>query len=599
MRLGDFMRRLSPGSSEPLDLPRLRRTIFETILIIGVVTTGNVAVGTQQDFIRPDQLAWLRPVLIVWVLLHPLLWLVSRRASLAIASAAHIVGATFILSCVIRSVPFDPLTVAVVQFAFQGALVVEGMLLLPAGWFLVVAGLTSVAVAAQCALASARPEPLALLTATLPLGALFVMCAVASRLLDRFHARSLEYQNHLAGEAGRLEAEVQRRTEVIEKQRAQILQMQKLEAIGTLAGGVAHDFNNVLTAITALAGDLVTTAEPGGNVHQAARQIERAASQGSQLTRQLVSFARQGGKRSEPVEVASLAADLADLVARTFTKSIRVERRLSSNGACVLGDPVQLQQVLLNLAMNARDAMPDGGSLTLASEVRALSGPAPLALVGLAAGRYVVLSVCDTGTGIAPEVLPRIFEPFFTTKTGMGLAVVYGIVKEHAGAVEVESEPGRGTSFRVWLPALDEVAPPARAPALAPEPVPARAADVVRVLVVDDEDEVRAIALRVLGQLGFETDSARDGVEALERYRARRADVVLLDLAMPRMSGRECFASLKALDPEVRVVLVTGAADASVKALLTAGACRFLPKPWAVPELARTVEDVAGRRAGR
>ena len=128
MRLGDFMRRLSPGSSEPLDLPRLRRTIFETILIIGVVTTGNVAVGTQQDFIRPDQLAWLRPVLIVWVLLHPLLWLVSRRASLAIASAAHIVGATFILSCVIRSVPFDPLTVAVVQFAFQGALVVEGML---------------------------------------------------------------------------------------------------------------------------------------------------------------------------------------------------------------------------------------------------------------------------------------------------------------------------------------------------------------------------------------------------------------------------------------------------------------------------------------
>ncbi len=340
----------------------------------------------------------------------------------------------------------------------------------------------------------------------------------------------------------------------------QLRQAQKLEAIGTLAGGIAHDFNNLLTGILGYAGILRRRELDPESRERAAIVIEKAAQRGAELTSQLLGFARKSTAKLEALDLHGVVADVCELMARTMNKNIVVRTNLTAERSTVMGDRGQVQAVVLNLAVNARDSMPNGGTLEFKSRCIDLCSDEAHLYPELQTGRFLELRVRDTGTGIRPELLDRVFEPFFTTKepgagTGMGLAMVYGIVREHRGVVRVDSEINVGTEFRLLVP-LETSAQPVTLDEEPYEPQPGSGC----VLVVDDEAIVRTTAGEMLRELGYEVllaSNGLDGVRVFERL-GERIDVVLLDLIMPEMGGSECFRELRKLDADIPIVLSSG-----------------------------------------
>jgi signal transduction histidine kinase len=399
--------------------------------------------------------------------------------------------------------------------------------------------------------------------------------------------------NAIAGLVERSRARAQ--AELLEER---LRQSQKLEAIGTLAGGVAHDFNNLLTGILGYTWLLKQNAAPDGDVYHAAVVIENAAERAAELTRQLLGFARQGKHQEVPVDLNALVAEVTELLGRTFDKSVAVHVAPPRHELRVLGDPGQLHQVLLNLAINARDAMPGGGDLYFETAVVEGARVPRTAHPHLGRGPHARLEVRDSGCGIPQSDQRRIFEPFFTTKeqgkgSGMGLAMVYGIVQAHRGAIEVESRPGAGSTFRAWLPLIEGLKlDPAvhRRGTSTPAVEPVRGQGLV--LVVDDEELVRGMARELLVSLGYEVALARNGLEGIERFLEHRTRVrlVLLDLVMPRMGGRECLRALKRIDPNVRVLLSSGwQREGLLQGALEDGALGFLSKPYSLVTLSQAV----------
>lgn len=370
-------------------------------------------------------------------------------------------------------------------------------------------------------------------------------------------------------------------------------QSQKLEAIGRLAGGVAHDMNNVLGVIMGLASLLLDESPQDGDSAQrrGIQEILAASRRGRDLTQNLLRFARKDGCRREPLSLGALAAEVAEVLGRTLPKTIAIELRIDPDLPLVAGDPTQLHQALLNLCLNAVDAMPDGGVLS----VQARAGDAALP--------RVELIIADTGVGMDPQTLERSFEPFFTTKlvgkgTGLGLTMVYGTVRAHGGDIAIESAPGRGTCVTLWLPAADaaEQAAPAPAPVEVASPTSLdEAAPRRTVLLVDDEPMVRNAARRLLVRLGYDVLAAESGAECLRLYQERKDAVwlVILDLSMPHMDGAEVLRHLQVLNPGARVLVCSGySRDVSPEELLQAGALGYLRKPFEMQELASKLRQV-------
>ncbi|HEX2657181.1 MAG TPA: response regulator [Polyangia bacterium] len=365
---------------------------------------------------------------------------------------------------------------------------------------------------------------------------------------------------------------------------------EKMRAIGQLAGGVAHDFNNQLAGISGCA-DLLEAefgAKPAAQALLA--QIHRAVKRSADLTSQLLAFSRQGKYVTEAVDLHDLAAEVLDMLDHSIDKRVRLVRRFDAPASIIEGDPSQLESALLNLAINARDAMPEGGHLTISTQNRALDQAACNALdPQIAPGNYVILGVTDTGQGMTPETMERMFEPFFTTKeksggTGLGLAAVYGTVRNHKGAITVNSAPGEGTRVLVYLP----VSQASRPIAARPPQVDARLPP-LRIMLVDDEEAVREVVRRMLESLDCQVAAFEDGAKAVEFFRrsGKEVDLVLLDLCMPGLSGHETFVALQECDPAVNVLLVSGYSMAGeAQALLEKGARGFLQKPYRRAELA-------------
>ncbi|MHC4718217.1 MAG: hybrid sensor histidine kinase/response regulator, partial [Planctomycetota bacterium] len=334
----------------------------------------------------------------------------------------------------------------------------------------------------------------------------------------------------------------------------QLRQSQKMEAIGELAGGVAHDFNNLLTGIMGNAQLLDMRLARESEESGYATEIVRAATRAADLTRQLLAFSRRGPVQTVPVDVHEVVAEVVKLLSHSIDRRIELAEDLQASPSCVMGDPSHLQNAILNLAVNARDAMPEGGRLQFATRNVVLDEEYCRLRAGqLYPGPHVEISVSDTGVGMDAELQERIFEPFFTTKsagkgTGLGLATVYGCVRAHGGIIDVYSEVGKGSTFKVLLP-LAEV----EAEAAASEGEPIKGAG--HILLVDDEDLVRNFAAKALRGLGYTVTTAADGVDALDLYRRRHGefDAVILDLIMPRLSGQDTFRLMKEIDPHVRV----------------------------------------------
>ncbi len=371
----------------------------------------------------------------------------------------------------------------------------------------------------------------------------------------------------------------------------QLRQSQKMEAIGTLAGGIAHDFNNLLTAILGSASVMRLRLPASSDLREDLGRIEKAAQRAAELTRQLLGFARKGKLHHEPVDMHQIVDEVISILKHTIDKRIRITVEKIAAPALVMGDPGQLAQVVLNLAVNASEAMPEGGMLTFSARTVDLDDDESAASIGAGPGRYVVTEVTDTGRGVPADLRGRVFEPFFTTKpvgkgTGMGLAVAYGIAENHGGVLTLDDERAGGATFSVYLPAAEQ---PTRSDAVL-EGEPARGSG--RILVVDDERVVCQTVATMLGALGYQVECVRNGSDALARCAAAdiRPDLVILDLAMPGMDGRECLRELRARAPEVRVLVSTGQALAGEAAeLVRQGAAGFLPKPYVARELARAV----------
>ena len=374
----------------------------------------------------------------------------------------------------------------------------------------------------------------------------------------------------------------------------QLRQAQKMDSLGQLAGGVAHDFNNMLGGIVAAA-DLLGEEVTDDRHRKLADTIIESAMRVSELTRELLAFSRKANVRSEPVDVNRAVLDAVHLLERTIDRRIRIETSLAAQQVCTHGDSAQLENAFLNLGLNARDAMPEGGALRFATSVREIDeetcrahGTAPRS------GGFAEVQVSDTGTGMTKEVRERIFEPFFTTKelgrgTGLGLSAVYGTVREHGGFVDVSSEPGRGTVFRLYLPLSPEPPPPP------PERENAPSVLDKTILLVDDEEVIRDSVSALLEASSLQVLLACDGQEAVDIYRERgeEIDLVILDLVMPRMDGPQTVAALKRQDPGVRVLLSSGYSESGVAAELLADPCvrGFIHKPFRLRELNQAVRQ--------
>jgi PAS domain S-box-containing protein len=376
---------------------------------------------------------------------------------------------------------------------------------------------------------------------------------------------------------------------------SRLRQAQKMEAIGTLAGGIAHDFNNIIQAILGYASLLKGRFGDDEEVSTQLDAIEGASLRAGELTRQLLGFARRGKLEVRPTDLNGVVQKVVAMIRPTFDRSIEIRTAFSSEPASVEGDAGQLEHTLLNLCINARDAMPDGGTLRIETSNVTLAEPEGYGGAKAQPGDYVSLSVSDTGTGIPEENLPRIFEPFFTTKeqgkgSGMGLAMVYGIVKNHGGWIDARSAAGRGTTFRILLPAAPSI--PAAPPAHPAAESLARGTGTI--LFVDDEEALRQLATETLGGLGYTVVTARNGVEALALYGEKRGEIalVILDLIMPDMGGVETFRRLREIDPSARVLICSGyAGEGRPENLLAEGVAGFLRKPYRIGALAAAIRQ--------
>lgn len=378
--------------------------------------------------------------------------------------------------------------------------------------------------------------------------------------------------------------------------RFQIRQSQKMEAIGRLAGGVAHDFNNILTAISGLS-DVLLDEFPAEAPYRAdVAEIKKAANRAAVLTRQLLAFSRKQVVAPRNVDLFEITQSLHKMLDRIIGEDIELSAVSDSPLGKVRVDPGQIEQILANLAANARDAMPRGGKLIIETRNVKLDEEFCLDHEEISPGDYVLLSVRDTGHGMEPHVLERIFEPFFTTKiqgrgTGLGLATVYGIVKQNRGSIGVYSRLGQGTTFDIFLPRVEA---PADAIVDKNEMASPCGGDEV-VLLVEDEDMVRSLAKRILERYGYTVFSAPSGVEALRAHRDRiqEVDLLVTDVVMPHMNGRELYDKLKALRPKLRALFMSGyPAEVIERQGAQSGALPFIEKPFHAEDLMRKVREV-------
>ncbi|WP_170984809.1 ATP-binding protein [Roseomonas sp. AR75] len=392
------------------------------------------------------------------------------------------------------------------------------------------------------------------------------------------------------------------------EQTAQNAAAARLQAVGALAGGIAHDFNNLLTAIAGSA-EAALSRDPDGDAAPELRQVMESAGRGAALVRQLLAFARQQALNPRVVELNDAVSAMAGLLRRLLGSRVRLSVELEEPGRRVRIDPTQLDQVIMNLALNARDAMPDGGALRIATRHAVVLQPEPLQQEELPPGRYAVLEVSDTGGGIPADILPRIFDPFFTTKreqggSGLGLATVHGIVRQSGGFIAAESRLGQGTTFRIWLPrhegAVESVPAPVPSPAAAahpaPQPAPAQPAT-APILLVEDEAPLLKLAERALRRAGFEVMAAASAEDALDLLAggAPKPIALVSDVVMPGMDGLALAARLRERDPDLPVLLVSGYAEVALGRDLEAERLKLLPKPYGLADLVAELRSILPR----
>jgi PAS domain S-box-containing protein len=377
---------------------------------------------------------------------------------------------------------------------------------------------------------------------------------------------------------------------------AHLRQTQKMEAIGTLAGGIAHDFNNILSALLMQVALISMIKSLPGEVRDGLEQIRADTNRAADLTRRLLLFSRRQVMQSRILDLNEVITNLAKMLQRIIGEDVRLQLNLHPVALMTRADAGMIEQVLMNLAVNARDAMPEGGMLNIETAETDVTEQIAVLNPDAGLGRYVSFSVSDAGSGIPPEILPRIFEPFFTTKeagkgTGLGLATVFGIVKQHLGWIEVDNRPGLGATFRIFLPA--STAKEAETTQTTVKPKPRGGSETI--LLAEDEPRVRESISRILGQRGYKVVSAANAIEALDLWRVHRQQVALLltDLVMPGgMTGHELARQLRAAQANLKIIFISGySAEIGGRELQLGNGEVFVQKPFVPDHLLETIRQ--------
>jgi two-component system, cell cycle sensor histidine kinase and response regulator CckA len=375
----------------------------------------------------------------------------------------------------------------------------------------------------------------------------------------------------------------------------QLFQAQKMEAIGTLAGGVAHDFNNVLQVALGYSELILGDQELPQRYKADLRQINEASRRGAELVQRLLTFSRKTEVKPLPLNLNLRIDSVKKMLERTIPKMIEIQLVLAKDLAAINADPTQVDQILMNLAVNARDAMPEGGRLVIETANLVLDEEYAASHLEAKPGRYVLLSFADTGIGMDEETLEHMFEPFYSTKgvgagTGLGLAMVYGIVQQHGGRIRCDSELGQGTTFRIYFPTIVSDEKPEEK---TPKEMPAGGSETV--LLVDDEGMIRDLCSRILAKAGYKVIAASNGKEALKAYQQRKDEIslVILDLIMPEMGGKQCLESLLEFDPWVKVIIASGhSPNGETREALSSSARGFVDKPYNIRQVLEVVRSV-------
>ena len=377
---------------------------------------------------------------------------------------------------------------------------------------------------------------------------------------------------------------------------SELRQAQKMEAVGRLATGIAHDFNNLITVLLGYSDELIEEAQPNTAIHAAAVEVRRAADRASALTQQLLAFSRRQAQVAHTVDLNHVVDNMQDLIRRLIGPEIRLELLLTPDLRSISADNQQIGQVLMNLVVNARDAMPAGGKLTITTANVDLGHEH----VDVIPGPHAALFVTDSGIGMTREVRERLFEPFFTTKdsgqgTGIGLSMVHAIVRQTHGHIVVDSEPGMGTTFRVYFPQQADAVP-------APAPAPSPAATVTGegiVLLAEDDRSVRRLVVSELTRRGFTVLEAEDGAAALDMFRREqdRVDVLVTDVVMPRMNGADLARAAGSLRPGLKILFISGHPERAGQGLDPTGVTNLLMKPFTADTLAARIKElITGRK---
>jgi PAS domain S-box-containing protein len=408
-------------------------------------------------------------------------------------------------------------------------------------------------------------------------------CLLTSRVLKDDTGNVYAYQNIVRDISDRKKLE------------EQLLHAQKMEAVGTLAGGIAHDFNNILTTILGYSSLLKSKVTPEGDLYSSLEVIEESSYRAADLTSQLLAFSRKGRLEKRPVNINMLIIEVYNLITKTFDKSIGIELSTDNDLGLIQADESQISQLIMNLVINARDAMPRGGKLTITTNQVEITSKRP-GTVGLEPNTYAHIMVRDTGKGMDEYTQGRIFEPYFSTRKdsggiGLGMSVVYGIVTGHGGRIFVESAEGEGTEIHVYLPVSGDVLPVYEKKA-----EPTKITGEEKILVIDDEQKIVELLRSILEDAGYQVYAASSGRKGLELFQREDIDLVILDIVMPEMKGDEVLEKIREMSPEARVLLASGYSDREQHMkLLEYDGVEFVGKPFLADALLTKVREALDR----
>ncbi|MGD1973195.1 MAG: response regulator [Desulfobacterales bacterium] len=409
----------------------------------------------------------------------------------------------------------------------------------------------------------------------------------------------LAAQEQLEREIVRLENEIRFLKSELKgrhKLEEQLLRAQKMEALAALSGGIAHDFNNILHCILGYTEWALLKRYESSPDYEPLNQIVSMVKKGKHLARQLLAFGRKMDARLEILNFNSILKNVEKILQRTIPRMIDIELQLDDNLKNIAADAGQCEQILMNLCINAKDSMPEGGKLTLKTENVCLNGGPDSAHIDLPSGDYIRLTIADTGHGISEDTLTHIYKPFFTTKakgkgTGLGLSMVHAIVQNYNGAIECSSNPGAGTTFRIYLPPAVAVTDFVQSESRQQLSKISRGHEVV--LIVDDEADIINISQKILEESGYTVITARSGEEGIAKYLQNQIDLVLLDVSMPGIGGVKCLRHIMSLSSKAKVIIISGyLLSGQIEEAMTLGAKAFLTKPFSFEELRTTVRNV-------